>query len=57
MLPPGTKAKTGEKCPQGGVWHPVGNAHETRAIGLGNVMPPTPAKETHWILKQATGNK
>ncbi len=56
-LPAGTKARTGEKCPQGGVWHPVGNTKETRSIGIGNVMPPTPNKETHWVLKAPTGDK
>lgn len=25
--------KTGEKCPQGGMWHPVGNPSETLSIG------------------------
>lgn len=56
-LPAGTKAKTGEKCPQGGDWHPVGNAREERSIGIGNVMPPTPKGETHWVLKKPTGNR
>lgn len=56
-LPPGTKAKTGEACPQGGVWHPVGNAKEERSIGIGNRMPPTPKGETHWVLKTPTGDK
>jgi hypothetical protein len=57
MLPAGTKAKTGEKCPQGGNWHPVGNPREERSIGIGNVMPPTPKGETHWVLKTPTGDK
>ena len=56
-LPAGTKAKTGEKCPQGGIWYPVGNSKQTRAIGTGNIMPPTPNGETHWVLKEATGDK
>ena len=56
-LPAGTKANTGDKCPQGGVWHPVGNPREERSIGIGNVMPPTPNGETHWVLKTPTGDK
>jgi hypothetical protein len=50
-------AKTGEKCPHGGVWHPVGNPKETRAIGVGNIMPPTPKGEIHWVLVTPTGDK
>ncbi|UST77256.1 hypothetical protein [Pseudomonas siliginis] len=56
-LPAGTTANTGESCPQGGIWHPVGNPSETRAIGINNKMPPTPAGETHWVLQTPTGDK
>jgi hypothetical protein len=41
------KQKLVKNAPQGGVWHPVSNAKETRSIGIGNVMPPTPKGETH----------
>jgi hypothetical protein len=56
-LPAGTTANTCESCPQGGIWHPVGNASEERAIGIDNKMPPTPKGETHWVLKTPTGDK
>jgi hypothetical protein len=52
-----TKAKTGESCPQGGIWHPVGSPNETRAIGVGNTMPPTPNGAKEWVLKTKTGDK
>ncbi len=50
-------ANIGEKCPQGGTWHPVGNPSDTRSIGIGNIMPPTPNGERHWVLKTPTGDK
>ncbi|MBP0717128.1 hypothetical protein ABXK61_28010 [Burkholderia sola] len=50
-------ANIGEKCPQGGTWHPVGNPNDTRSIGIGNIMPPTPNGERHWVLKTPTGDK
>jgi hypothetical protein len=50
-------ANIGEKCPQGGTWHPVGNPSDTRSIGIGNIMPPTPNGEPHWVLKTPTGDK
>jgi hypothetical protein len=56
-LPPGTKANTGEKCPQGGIWHPIGNPKDTRSIGINNVMPPTPNGEEYWVLKNSTGDQ
>nr|BFD44140.1 hypothetical protein FFPRI1PSEUD_56390 [Pseudomonas sp. FFPRI_1] len=49
-------AKVGEKCPQGGTWHPVGNTRDTRSIGVNNIMPPTPNGEAHWVLQKATGD-
>jgi hypothetical protein len=55
MLKPGTTANIGEKCPQGGVWHPVGDSSATRSIGIGNTMPPTPNNEEYWVLKTPTG--
>ncbi|WP_162999311.1 hypothetical protein [Burkholderia sp. Nafp2/4-1b] len=50
-------AHIGQKCPQGGTWHPVGNPNDTRAIGINNIMPPTPNGEAYWVLKTATGDK
>lgn len=56
-LPAGTKAKTGEDCPQGGVWHPVGKPDKVRSIGIGNTMPTTDEGDTEWVLKTPTGDK
>jgi len=50
-------AKSGEKCPEGGIWHPAGNQQEARAIGRGHVMRPTPNQEPHWVLLLATGQE
>ncbi len=49
-------AKTGEKCPQGGIWNPVDEPDKTRAIGIGNRMPPTQDGDTLWVLKMPTGD-
>ncbi len=56
-LPAGTTAKTGEKCPQGGVWYPKGKPNDTRSIGIGNTMPTTTDGDTEWVLKTPTGDK
>lgn len=51
-----TTAKTGEKCPHGGIWHPKGKPNETRAIGVGNTMPPNAEGGSQiWVLKTPTG--
>jgi len=42
-------AKTGEKCPKGGLWHPKGKPEETYAIGISNIMPPIEGGDT-WLL-------
>ena len=51
-----TKAKTGEKCPQGGIWHPLGKPHKKRSIGTGNVMPSTDEGDTLWTLETPSGD-
>lgn len=52
------EAKTGEKCPQGGIWHPKDCTESTRAIGVNDVMPPSPTGCGElWVLKVATGDK
>lgn len=41
--PIGTTAKTGETCPESGVWQPSGYS-TTAPIAQGNRMPPTMEK-------------
>jgi hypothetical protein len=49
--PLGTTAKTGENCPESGVWQPVGYS-TTAPIAHGNRMPPYDNKAVTWVLKQ-----
>lgn len=52
-----SEAKTGEKCPQGGIWYPKDCIENTRAIGIKDVMPPSPTGCSQvWVLKVATGD-
>ncbi|WP_177330420.1 hypothetical protein [Pseudomonas sp. MRSN 12121] len=55
-LKAGATAEIGEKCPQGGIWYPVGNPSSIRSFGIGNTMTPTPNGENHWVLKTPTGD-
>ncbi len=50
--PIGTKTKTGEKCPESGVWK-VDDLYEytTAPIAKGNIMPPYKGKAVTWVLK------
>jgi len=51
--PIGTRAKTGEICPESGVWkvdHPVDTT--TAPIAKGNRMPPYRNRAVTWILIQ-----
>lgn len=50
--PLGTKAKTGESCPESGVWKVVGTPSTTAPIAKGNTMPPYQQKAVTWELKQ-----
>ena len=51
------EARTGEKCPQGGIWYPKDCTDSTRAIGIHDVMPPSPTGCSElWVLKVATGD-
>lgn len=50
--PIGTTAKTGEKCPESGVWKVVGNPTTTAPIAKGNRMPPYKGKAVTWKLIQ-----
>ncbi len=39
-VPLGTTARTGEKCPESGVWEVFGRPSTTAPIAKGNTMPP-----------------
>jgi len=47
-----TTAKTGEKCPESGVWKVVGTPSTTAPIAKGNTMPPYSGKAVTWALIQ-----
>jgi len=48
--PIGTTAKTGEICPESGVWEVVGTPSTTAPIAKGNRMPPYKNKGVTWKL-------
>jgi hypothetical protein len=48
--PIGTTAKTGEICPESGVWEVVGTPSTTAPIAKGNRMPPYKSKGVTWKL-------
>lgn len=50
--PIGTTAKTGQKCPESGIWEVVGYPTTTAPIAIGNVMPPYDGKAVTWKLIQ-----
>ncbi|BBE73717.1 hypothetical protein [Oharaeibacter diazotrophicus] len=49
--PLGTKASTGSRCPESGVWQ-VEHRTATAPIAEGNVMPPYDQKAVVWVLIQ-----
>lgn len=49
-MPIGSTAKTGEKCPESGVWQVVGTPTTTAPIAKGNIMPPYAGKAVTWRL-------
>lgn len=49
--PIGTTCKTGEKCPESGVWEVVGTPSTTAPIAKGNVFPPYGGRAVTWRLK------
>lgn len=49
--PIGTTAKTGQTCPESGVWKVVGTPSTTAPIAKGNTMPPYAGKAVTWELK------
>lgn len=48
--PIGTTARTGETCPESGVWKVVGPPTTTAPIAKGNRMPPYGGKAVTWLL-------
>lgn len=46
----GTTARTGERCPESGVWEVVGTPTTTAPIAKGNVMPPYNNQAVTWRL-------
>ena len=50
--PIGTTAKTGEKCPESGVWKVVSTPSTTAPIAKGNTMPPYNNSAVTWKLIQ-----
>lgn len=48
--PLGATAKTGEICPESGVWEVVGTPSTTAPIAKGNRMPPYRNKGVVWRL-------
>ncbi len=50
--PIGTTAKTGEKCPESGVWRSQDTPSTTAPIAKHNVMPPHNQKAVVWRLEQ-----
>jgi len=48
--PLGTTAKTGEKCPESGVWTSISSPSTTAPIAKGNTMPPYNNQAVTWRL-------
>lgn len=51
-MPLGTRARTGERCPESGVWKSEDNPSTTAPIAQGNVMPPHNGRAVVWVLIQ-----
>jgi hypothetical protein len=49
-MPIGSTAKTGEHCPESGVWTVVGTPSTTAPIAKHNVMPPYGGQSVTWRL-------
>lgn len=48
--PIGTRAKTGEICPESGVWRADATPSTTAPIAKGNRMPPYNGRAVSWVL-------
>ena len=51
-LPLGTKRKTGETCPESGVWKALSNPSTTIPLAKGNTFPPYNNQSVIWELIQ-----
>jgi hypothetical protein len=51
-LPLGTTARTGQTCPESGVWNVIGNPSTTAPIAKGDTMPPYNGQAVTWQLIQ-----
>lgn len=50
--PLGTVRKTGEKCPESGIWEVLGLPSTIAPIAVNNTFPPYDGKSVFWILVQ-----
>jgi hypothetical protein len=50
--PLGTMRKTGESCPESGVWESQDYPSTTAPISVGNILPPHRQKSVVWKLIQ-----
>ena len=48
----GTTRKTGEVCPESGIWKALGSPSTTAPIAKGNKFPPYADRSVSWQLKQ-----
>ena len=48
----GTTARTGDVCPESGVWQVIGTPSTTAPIAKGNRMPPYNQQAVTWVLVQ-----
>ena len=51
-MPVGTTARTGEACPESGIWKVVSAPSTTAPIAKGNRMPPYNSQAVTWQLTQ-----
>ncbi len=51
-VPIGTRAETGERCPESGVWEVVGEPSTEAPISQGERMPPYKGRAVTWRLKR-----
>lgn len=48
----GIKARTGQRCPESGVWRVEDNPSATAPIAIDDAMPPHAGQTVTWILVQ-----
>lgn len=47
------EARTGEPCPESGIWQPAGRSHGAIAITKGQRMPPCAGRSVRWVHLKA----